>query len=657
LISNPQFIHNLRAILDKTHQRILLQIAIQHYLKYGKIDNLVLFNDLIQEQETEISSIQLFEAITKSVQDETIINLIKTYETIEIIINPEVEKQFDEVFGATRYLDYFHQYFETGSTTDWWTNQISKEDLNQNFQTTIQVYPTIVQDIITNVATPKKLLELLNENNLTILMNLLEPNTFGFITTIILTIEKISNRKNAWEIALKTYFNTSKPFDANTFTRQSFLRLAKYANKSYQEITKEVIQYSDEQIKNKQHRYFALKHILQQDIRIKRTPELLLETLESKQNNKTINEHTETSLPIEIIAYFLKYGTLPNTQKKLTEVNMIQFIKKQGIENLNLLKITIQKLLNNTISNNQLKQLPEPILIELIKTLQPKVGSSILEIYNDFKMVIEVGILKISMLEVIQDTTIFSTKSNFAQRYIHNVLTNLATNFNYTYASALIAIIAEFDGKNPTSNIIKQLRRIDVKIKQQERSNTIGDKPVSVVERTITPLKDTAIYIDNAGIVILSVFLPHLFNMFKLIENKKFKDIEASCRAAYMIHYISTGRTEPMEHELVLCKIICNIPLGQPINAVITLTEEEKEGCKQLMKAAIGRWEKVKNSSIEGFRNSFVAREGKLIKTSKGWSLAIEQKPFDLLLKSLPWGIGMVRFGWMDQPVFVDWAY
>jgi hypothetical protein len=755
LVYNTEFIQTIQGLISETQQIILLQNVIQQQLKYGKIDAILTLDEFFQSVEFENLPPNFLDNLIQQSTTETTQIFITDYFAAETVINPIGESEVPELFEATRFLDYFHQYFNQNTMQNkgeiWWTKTISIDDLNQNFQSIISIYPNEIKNIFNaflkqkNISTA--LIDLLNQNNLTVLMNLIEPNIFGFISTMILTAEEYTSINKAWEITLKSYFSTPKPFSTHTFTQQVLLLLAQELKQSYQETIEEILVYSNTQIKNNQHRYHALKHIIQQDIRMKNIPQLLIKSMGNEEfidNNIDSNQNTnkenlllksikaellrlkqkldaeitsnqnageenlllesvkaellrlkqkldaeitsnqnikkekvldttnleeeivnkkikidkkESPLPIEIISYFLKYGTLPIAQNDLTEANFIEIIKKQGFENLNLLKVTAQKLLKNTVSNRQLKQISEPILIELIKVLQPKIGLSVLDIYADFKMVVEVGVLKTSMLELIGKVRVFNQKSNFEKHYIHTVLTNLANNFNYTYETALTAIITEFEGKKPKSKVVKQLRLISVRLAEQEKNETIENKPVPVVEQKITTLKDTAIYIENSGIVILSVFLPHLFNMFKFIENKKFKDMETACRAAYMIHFITTGRTEPMEHELVLSKIICNIPLGQPINAVISLTEEEIEGCKQLMKAAIGRWEKLKNSSIEGFRNSFIAREGKLLKTSKGWSLAVEQKPFDLLLKTLPWGMTMVHFSWMDEAIYVDWAY
>jgi hypothetical protein len=879
LVYNTEFIQTIQGLISETQQIILLQNVIQQQLKYGKIDAILTLDEFFQSVEFENLPPNFLDNLIQQSTTETTQIFITDYFAAETVINPIGESEVPELFEATRFLDYFHQYFNQNTMQNkgeiWWTKTISIDDLNQNFQSIISIYPNEIKNIFNTFLKQKNistaLIDLLNQNNLTVLMNLIEPNIFGFISTMILTAEEYTSINKAWEITLKSYFSTPKPFSTHTFTQQVLLLLAQELKQSYQETIEEILVYSNTQIKNNQHRYHALKHIIQQDIRMKNIPQLLIKSMGNEEfidNNIDSNQNTnkenlllksikaellrlkqkldaeitpnqnageenlllenvkaellrlkqkldaeitsnqnageenlllknikaellrlkqkldaeitsnqnageenlllenvkaellrlkqkldaeitpnqnageenlllenvkaellrlkqkldaeitsnqnageenlllesvkaellrlkqkldaeitsnqnikkekvldttnleeeivnkkikidkkESPLPIEIISYFLKYGTLPIAQNDLTEANFIEIIKKQGFENLNLLKVTAQKLLKNTVSNRQLKQISEPILIELIKVLQPKIGLSVLDIYADFKMVVEVGVLKTSMLELIGKVRVFNQKSNFEKHYIHTVLTNLANNFNYTYETALTAIITEFEGKKPKSKVVKQLRLISVRLAEQEKNETIENKPVPVVEQKITTLKDTAIYIENSGIVILSVFLPHLFNMFKFIENKKFKDMETACRAAYMIHFITTGRTEPMEHELVLSKIICNIPLGQPINAVISLTEEEIEGCKQLMKAAIGRWEKLKNSSIEGFRNSFIAREGKLLKTSKGWSLAVEQKPFDLLLKTLPWGMTMVHFSWMDEAIYVDWAY
>ena len=72
-------------------------------------------------------------------------------------------------------------------------------------------------------------------------------------------------------------------------------------------------------------------------------------------------------------------------------------------------------------------------------------------------------------LILVPQIRIFNHKSNFEKYFIHQVLTTLTHNFSYTYASAVTAILNEFEGKNPKSKVIKLLNILKIKLEEQKQ--------------------------------------------------------------------------------------------------------------------------------------------------------------------------------------------
>jgi hypothetical protein len=91
------------------------------------------------------------------------------------------------------------------------------------------------------------------------------------------------------------------------------------------------------------------------------------------------------------------------------------------------------------------------------------------------------------------------------------------------------------------------------------------------------------------------------------------------------------------------------------IERSIELNELEKETAKELLYVVTQQWEKLKNTSVDGFQTSFLQREGTLTLTEEGWTLVVESKAYDLLLQTLPWGLSFIKNSWMEQPIFVEW--
>ena len=74
-----------------------------------------------------------------------------------------------------------------------------------------------------------------------------------------------------------------------------------------------------------------------------------------------------------------------------------------------------------------------------------------------------------------------------------------------------------------------------------------------------------------------------------------------------------------------------------------------------MLGSVIEHWVILKNTSIEGLRESFLQRNGKLTFANNEWLLQVEQKPYDMLLQSLPWNIGFIKLAWMNQILITEW--
>lgn len=167
-----------------------------------------------------------------------------------------------------------------------------------------------------------------------------------------------------------------------------------------------------------------------------------------------------------------------------------------------------------------------------------------------------------------------------------------------------------------------------------------------------------AIFIENAGIVLLHPFLTACFDALGWLNKGQFKTENTQHRALLMLHYLASGSPKAAESELLLAKILCGAPLHWPLRQGLRLTKKEQNEGESLLRAAIGHWPALKNTSASGLREAFLQREGKLERTQQGWQLTVEQKAQDILLDQLPygWGLGLIRLPWMKEILQVNWA-
>jgi hypothetical protein len=168
--------------------------------------------------------------------------------------------------------------------------------------------------------------------------------------------------------------------------------------------------------------------------------------------------------------------------------------------------------------------------------------------------------------------------------------------------------------------------------------------------------KRNKIYIRNAGLVLFHPFLSTYFTRLGLMENGKFIHETAQYRAVMLLQYLAYGRIETEEFELPLNKILCGLPVDEPVPATIEISEQEAAVSEELFSVIFQRWDKLKNTSVAGFRASFIQREGALQRNEDTWELKVEQRAYDLLLSTLPWGISMIRCAWMNQLLTVEWT-
>jgi hypothetical protein len=188
-----------------------------------------------------------------------------------------------------------------------------------------------------------------------------------------------------------------------------------------------------------------------------------------------------------------------------------------------------------------------------------------------------------------------------------------------------------------------------------DKNDNMPETLIDEVEKdAVVNTKDT-IYIDNAGLVILNPFFATYFVRLGILNAGKFVSIEAQHRAVHLLQYLVNGADETPEHVLVLNKILCNVPIAEPIPRSITINEQEKQVSEELLKAVTERWEKMKNTSISGFQSSFLQRTGALVFKDDAWNLRVEQRGYDVLLQTLPWNIGMIKTPWMDNFLYVEW--
>jgi hypothetical protein len=167
-----------------------------------------------------------------------------------------------------------------------------------------------------------------------------------------------------------------------------------------------------------------------------------------------------------------------------------------------------------------------------------------------------------------------------------------------------------------------------------------------------SPDLEEGVHIGCAGVVLLHPFLPRLFAALGIANEKQLLQPE---RALALLHFLATGQRSAPEYELPLPKILCNVPLEEPVTSRIELTSAEEEEAVALLSAVIRHWSALGDTSVDGLRGSFLVRPGKLSRRGSDDLLQVEARSYDLLLDRLPWGIGLIQLPWMKSILWVEW--
>lgn len=163
------------------------------------------------------------------------------------------------------------------------------------------------------------------------------------------------------------------------------------------------------------------------------------------------------------------------------------------------------------------------------------------------------------------------------------------------------------------------------------------------------------IHLDNAGLVLLGPFLPRLFAMLKLTVDGAFVSPAAAGRAVHLLQFVASGASGAPAHALPLNKLLCGLAPETPVAADVVLTQAERQGADEMLKAFIAQWRGVENSSSDGLRGAFLMRRGRLEPDGERWQLRVSPGQMDMLLDRLPWSFSTTRLPWMAAPLLVRW--
>ena len=179
-----------------------------------------------------------------------------------------------------------------------------------------------------------------------------------------------------------------------------------------------------------------------------------------------------------------------------------------------------------------------------------------------------------------------------------------------------------------------------------------------IVETEDTEQEPEIIWVGNAGLCLLAPWFVRLFAMLGYLdeERKAFKDTASKVRAVFLLQYLSCGQERDWrEPELAFSRLLTALPGNVPLPKRLALSKEERQTADGMVTGVKANWPKMDGTSVEGFRHSFLIRDGTLEEEEGHWLLTVEEKAYDILLETVPWGFRQVRLPWLKKYVQVKW--
>ena len=77
------------------------------------------------------------------------------------------------------------------------------------------------------------------------------------------------------------------------------------------------------------------------------------------------------------------------------------------------------------------------------------------------------------------------------------------------------------------------------------------------------------ILVDHAGLVLVHPFVPRFFEALGVAAGDELLD---PARALCLLHYLATAELTAPEHRLTVAKVLCEVPVDEPVDADVGLT-------------------------------------------------------------------------------------
>ena len=490
---------------------------------------------------------------------------------------------------------------------------------------------------------------------------ILSPQHGAFVINLNILIKRWGYLKvsNEWITFLFRYLSHFKSFDHGQFILSSVSFLAKKTSFAFPKINDQLLKITSDALQEGEMRFLPFMKLFNN-----------LKTTEGAipvPNTYFVKDDVRKNF-IDIVIYYIITGSLPVDYSFLFK-SYFAFIRKiesylnTGNEDIRVAIISVMK--NSEVRDRVVRNEKEDILILLMRALFPMQSELLMSYKSDIiKLFTQIWpTIQPKMINEMFYQTIYQTVLN--KKFLNLTATDLVNLFLRQFQKrnqiSYDLDMSAYAFLNISDKLIEMIVSLDKSKKggKISKENDLEPGPVPIVLDSIDEIEslklEHRIEIKNAGIVIVWPYLDRFFQMLNMTEKGAFKTEGDAVRAVHLIQYLVTGSNETPEYELLLNKILCGVNLSIPVPLQIELTDKEMETSDLMLNGVMQNWKKIKSSSIDAMREGFFMRQGFVEEKDDFWELEVEKKTIDILLKSLPWGFGMVKLPWMSKRMIVNW--
>ena len=206
--------------------------------------------------------------------------------------------------------------------------------------------------------------------------------------------------------------------------------------------------------------------------------------------------------------------------------------------------------------------------------------------------------------------------------------------------------------------MLPSLKETDAAKKEETVRSVEAELALPETETPAEEGQPEVLTVGNAGLCLSAPWFVRLFAMLGWLdeEKKKFRGTASKVRAVFLLQYIACGEErEWREAELAFNRLLTALPGHVPLPKRLSLTDGERQTADSMVSGIKANWPQMKGTSVEGFRKSFIAREGRLEQKDEYWQLTVSGKAYDILLETVPWGFRQIRLPWLKKYVQVSW--